>query len=300
MKTIADKNSIKAAKDFRKKIAAKDADQYMLRLPPGLRDRVAQKAADNGRSMNTEIVEAIEQHLTRTDRVTQLWELFEKHKENIEAIPMILSAIENLHATEVSTADYGEVISISTTSEFYNWMNKKRHRAYLATLPVVTANEAQTIKALLKETAIDEQKFLALASANRVGEIRGFDRAKKIIESNKLITAEQVQIIKAVLKERGGDWEKKYLSDMRVPRLEDIRGFERAMTMLPERLPNGAWVYGGDSSHELLTGEQVQIIKSLVKEIGTDEERFLAAMGVPRIEDIRGFMRAMKLLGGLP
>jgi hypothetical protein len=42
-----------------RKIAAKDADQYMLRLPPGIRNRVAKRAAKNGRSMNTEIVEAI-------------------------------------------------------------------------------------------------------------------------------------------------------------------------------------------------------------------------------------------------
>src|SRR5262249_56786985 len=76
-----------------KKIAAKDADQYMLRLPPGLRDRVARRAAENGRSMNTEILEAIERHLTGADRVTQLWEFFGKHQENIEAIRWILPAI---------------------------------------------------------------------------------------------------------------------------------------------------------------------------------------------------------------
>ena len=63
---------------------------------PGLRDRVARRAAENGRSMNTEIVEAIEHHLTRADRVTQLWELFGKHQENIEAIPVISSAIEDI------------------------------------------------------------------------------------------------------------------------------------------------------------------------------------------------------------
>ena len=69
-------------------IAARD--QYMLRLPPGLRERVAQKAAENGRSMNTEIVAAIEQHLSSANRVTQLWELWCKHEKNIEAIPRLL------------------------------------------------------------------------------------------------------------------------------------------------------------------------------------------------------------------
>jgi hypothetical protein len=46
--------------------------------------------------MNTEIVEAIEQQLTGADRVTQIWELFGKHKENIEAIPVILAAIARI------------------------------------------------------------------------------------------------------------------------------------------------------------------------------------------------------------
>ena len=69
------------------KIAAKNADQYLLRLPDGLKDRVAQRAAENGRSMNTEIVTAIERYLTDADRITQLWEFFEKHKETIEALP---------------------------------------------------------------------------------------------------------------------------------------------------------------------------------------------------------------------
>ncbi len=76
-----------------KKIASKDADQYMLRLPPGLRDRVARRAAENGRSMNTEIVEAIEKHLLSADRVTQLWDLFEKHRQDLEDIPHIYNAV---------------------------------------------------------------------------------------------------------------------------------------------------------------------------------------------------------------
>jgi hypothetical protein len=44
-------------------IAPKKAAQYMLRLPPGLRTLVANRAAENGRSMNTEIIDAIQRHL---------------------------------------------------------------------------------------------------------------------------------------------------------------------------------------------------------------------------------------------
>ena len=62
------------AKKTAKKIAGKDADQYMLRLPDGLRDRVAKRATENGRSMNTEIIEAIEkrQDLIPTDNYKPL------------------------------------------------------------------------------------------------------------------------------------------------------------------------------------------------------------------------------------
>ena len=84
------------AKKTSKKIATKGGEQYMLRLPAGLRDRVARRAAENGRSMNTEIVDAIEKYLEETDRITQLWEMFEKHRESIEAIPRVLAAVENI------------------------------------------------------------------------------------------------------------------------------------------------------------------------------------------------------------
>jgi len=84
------------AKKILKKIAAKDADQYMLRLPPGLRDRIASRAAQNGRSMNTEIVEAIEKYLEGSDRMTRVWEFIEKHREHIEEINYIADAVRVL------------------------------------------------------------------------------------------------------------------------------------------------------------------------------------------------------------
>jgi predicted DNA-binding protein len=53
-------------------IARKGDDQYMLRLPDGLRGRIKQHAAVNGRSLNSEIVDAIERHLERGDRLEEL------------------------------------------------------------------------------------------------------------------------------------------------------------------------------------------------------------------------------------
>ena len=87
------------AKKAVSKIAMKNADQYMLRLPPGLRDRVAQRAAENGRSMNTEIIDAIEHHLLGADRITQLWEFINKHREEIGWIALISSDLEKLEST---------------------------------------------------------------------------------------------------------------------------------------------------------------------------------------------------------
>jgi predicted DNA-binding protein len=53
-------------------IAARGADQFVIRFPPGVRERVAQRAAENGRSMNTEIIAAIEAHLNGLDRFASL------------------------------------------------------------------------------------------------------------------------------------------------------------------------------------------------------------------------------------
>jgi hypothetical protein len=72
------------AKKTAKKIAARDADQYMLRLPPGMRDAVANLAESNGRSINTEIVAAIEQHLKGPGRLDAIESFIEKHRQMLE------------------------------------------------------------------------------------------------------------------------------------------------------------------------------------------------------------------------
>ena len=195
-----------------KKIAAKDADQYMLRLPPGLRDRVARRAAENGRSMNTEIVEAIERHLTGADRVTQLWEFFGKHQENIEAIRWILPAIrlienyldevrEVLRSLERATGfgyDPGSPPGVANTWE-------ARNRPDIASLPLITADEVQIIKAILKETVLEEE-FLAILGTPRLEDIRGFERAVEVLgELMKyhFFTDDEKETIKALFKGSG-------------------------------------------------------------------------------------------------
>lgn len=47
--------------------AGRGSEQFVLRLPDGMRDRVKQLADEHGRSMNSEIVSALEEWLQRAD-----------------------------------------------------------------------------------------------------------------------------------------------------------------------------------------------------------------------------------------
>jgi len=49
-------------------------DRFMLRLPDGMRDRIAVAAKDNGRSMNAEIVNTLETHYPPEPTVEELLE----------------------------------------------------------------------------------------------------------------------------------------------------------------------------------------------------------------------------------
>jgi predicted DNA-binding protein len=159
------------AKKSVKKIAAKDADQYMLRLPPGLRDQVARRAAENGRSMNTEIIDAIEKHLRDADRVTQLWEAFEKHRANISAIDLILHAVDHLEDT-VGTLTGGDFHGVLKWAR-----DEEQKEARQARLPPITAEQAATIRHLITETGVDEDSLLNAQAAASIEEIKDFEKA---------------------------------------------------------------------------------------------------------------------------
>ncbi len=49
------------------------SDQFALRFPEGLRDRVKAVAEASGRSMNTEIVEALSRHVERAELESAGW-----------------------------------------------------------------------------------------------------------------------------------------------------------------------------------------------------------------------------------
>ncbi|WP_237860656.1 Arc family DNA-binding protein [Pseudomonas sp. PGPR81] len=48
---------------------SRTADKFVVRLPDGMRERVAQVARDNHRSMNSEIIERLEQSLLNDQRI---------------------------------------------------------------------------------------------------------------------------------------------------------------------------------------------------------------------------------------
>jgi hypothetical protein len=55
-----------------KKDEGKPADKYIVRFPKGMRSKMAKLAAANGRSMNAEIVTALEKHLEHDDKLASL------------------------------------------------------------------------------------------------------------------------------------------------------------------------------------------------------------------------------------
>ncbi|WP_281502989.1 Arc family DNA-binding protein [Ancylobacter crimeensis] len=57
------------------------ADKVMLRLPDGMRDRLAEAARENGRSMNAEIVSRLEKSLDQFKTLEQLVEEVEQSRE---------------------------------------------------------------------------------------------------------------------------------------------------------------------------------------------------------------------------
>jgi predicted DNA-binding protein len=161
------------------KAASKRADQYMLRFSEGMRDRLAKLAAANGRSMNAEILEAIEKHLEGADRITQIWEFLEKHRENIEAIPRVWAAVENIESYIERSAE-GE-----SPAGLRMWRQDKEREARLAKLPPISAEQAATIRRLIKETEADESQILKLLKAPTIEQIKDFARVVSILEQRR-------------------------------------------------------------------------------------------------------------------
>lgn len=66
------------------------SDVFTLRLPDGMRDQLAEKAAENGRSANTEIVMRLEQSLAASS--PEVGDLRELIRTEMEATRKLLKA----------------------------------------------------------------------------------------------------------------------------------------------------------------------------------------------------------------
>jgi Arc-like DNA binding dprotein len=87
--TMVNKNmpgGSKVASKKKQAVSAHDLDRVIVRLPEGMRDKVAALAEANGRSMTAEVVAALEQHLKGADRLSAVETFVEKHRKLIEEL----------------------------------------------------------------------------------------------------------------------------------------------------------------------------------------------------------------------
>lgn len=76
----------------------------MMRLPPGMRDRIAEAAHSNGRSMNAEVIARLEKTFEDDDYVVELEQQVEEHGEQLRELR---SMIENLQHNMDQIIHYG-------------------------------------------------------------------------------------------------------------------------------------------------------------------------------------------------
>ncbi|WP_211097475.1 Arc family DNA-binding protein [Burkholderia sp. LS-044] len=110
----------------------RESDKFMLRFPDGMRDRIAESAKKNGRSMNAEIVSRLDVSLNSSaDIVSQkllreirLYE--EKHGINFgEAIERLLYAGLQPDAPSVVVLHVDSALEISKLASFLDLIVKK-------------------------------------------------------------------------------------------------------------------------------------------------------------------------------
>lgn len=69
----------------------RDYDKFMLRLPEGMREAIADRAQSNGRSMNSEIVQIIEDALASNEKGSQGLDLTGVSENQMEYIIEVMS-----------------------------------------------------------------------------------------------------------------------------------------------------------------------------------------------------------------
>ena len=69
----------------------RSSDKFILRLPEGMRDRIAALAREKGRSMNAEVIAALEQYIENDDTIAVLWNKVEDLERTVYEHKQLLS-----------------------------------------------------------------------------------------------------------------------------------------------------------------------------------------------------------------
>lgn len=85
----------------------RDYDKFMLRFPDGMRDAIAERAKQNGRSMNAEIVQIIEDAMTPSPTM-----LIGSHKELVERYRSLAKSLQE-NGTDEGWKDEFNKLSIA-------------------------------------------------------------------------------------------------------------------------------------------------------------------------------------------
>ncbi|MDU9005738.1 Arc family DNA-binding protein [Sedimentitalea todarodis] len=93
--------------------AAQNQDKFVLRLPNGMRDKIKLAASNSNRSMNAEVVAALEKWLERADPIESHLKELKAEAENMthqrrsieDQLKMIISKIDALESHRRKGAD---------------------------------------------------------------------------------------------------------------------------------------------------------------------------------------------------
>jgi hypothetical protein len=79
---------------MRKMPLVQEHDKFVVRLPDGMRDRIALAAKENGRSMNAEIITRLELSFDSIDRQSRLEETLDITRRNLDSLVKRMDAWE--------------------------------------------------------------------------------------------------------------------------------------------------------------------------------------------------------------
>jgi plasmid stability protein len=75
-----------------KRPAGRGSDQFVIRFPEGMRDRIANLAAAHGRSMNAELIDRLEKSMVDSDNLKNLETSVAELWVKIDEIEVFLAA----------------------------------------------------------------------------------------------------------------------------------------------------------------------------------------------------------------